>query len=440
VQALARYSRCGATERSALAFPAARRKETLSGPARSGGLEHFGDAMLSSSILSVRFAVIWLALSAAGCRGEPRGRLASAPQPPADPPSTGVAPMQGSSWKDLTDEQLADRKKHLDSEQYRVTQQQGTERPFGSGYWDNHEPGIYVDVVSGEPLFSSTDKFDSGTGWPSFTKPLEDGTVARHRDDTHGMDRTEVRSSRADSHLGHVFDDGPGPTGLRYCVNSAALRFVAAERLVAEGYGQYASLFPGVKQVDVSDAQRAQFPPEAEQAAAYNRAGVAPGLQVAVLAGGCFWGMQELLRKVDGVVSTEVGYSGGSEQDASYSSVSRGTSGHAESVRVVFDPAKLSYQKLVGWFFRIHDPTTPNRQGHDIGTQYRSILFYQTPEQGELARSMVQRVDQSGVLAAPIVTQVLAAQRFYPAEPSHQDYLQKHPDGYTCHFVRPYDF
>jgi len=127
--------------------------------------------------------------------------------------------------------------------QYQVTQQDGTEPPFSNEYWDEHQPGIYVDVVSGEPLFSSLDKFDSGTGWPSFTRPLEAGNVCTRDDRSHAMARTEVRSRKGDSHLGHVFDDGPGPTGLRYCMNSAALRFIPVERLEQEGYGRYLPLF-----------------------------------------------------------------------------------------------------------------------------------------------------------------------------------------------------
>jgi peptide methionine sulfoxide reductase msrA/msrB len=306
----------------------------------------------------------------------------------------------------------AELKSKLSPEQFAVTQQGGTEPPFHNAYWDNHKPGIYVDVVSGQPLFSSLDKFDSGTGWPSFTQPLKTGEVVEKKDSTLGMDRTEVRSSLADSHLGHVFADGPAPTGMRYCINSAALKFIPVEDMDQAGYGQYLAPFVAAGLVK------------------------APAHETAILAGGCFWGMEEIIRKIPGVIQTTVGYTGGTTKDPTYEDVCTGTTGHAESIQVVFDPARLSYATLLDYFFRMHDPTTLNQQHNDRGTQYRSAIFYLSDEQKKTAERVKAQWDKSGKFDRPITTEITAATTFYPAEEYHQKYLLKNPGGYNCHYLR----
>jgi peptide-methionine (S)-S-oxide reductase len=153
----------------------------------------------------------------------------------------------------------------------------------------------------------------------------------------------------------------------------------------------------------------------------------------AVLAGGCFWGMQDLIRKQPGVISTRVGYTGGDVPNATY----RNHGTHAEAIEIVFDPAQLSYRDLLGFFFQIHEPTTKNRQGNDIGTSYRSAIFYTSDEQKRIAEDTIAEVNASGRWPGPVVTEVSAAGPFWEAEPEHQDYLERYPNGYTCHYVRP---
>jgi peptide methionine sulfoxide reductase msrA/msrB len=201
--------------------------------------------------------------------------------------------------------------------------------------------------------------------------------------------------------------------------------------LVLSGCAKKPGPEPGDTRLASADAPRMNAP-----------TGEAPGdpnarAETAVLAGGCFWGMEEILRKIPGVLDTEVGYAGGSTSHPTYDDVHSGETGHAEAVRIVFDPKRLSYADLLEkWFFRMHDPTTKNRQGNDIGTQYRSAIFVNSPEQRRVAEQIKTRVDRSGKWSAPIVTEIVEAGPFTPAEAYHQDYLEKHPNGYTCHYLR----
>ncbi len=330
----------------------------------------------------------------------------------ADFSAANAKGFQMSQFQKPSPEQL---KQKLTKEQFHVTQEAGTERPFKNEFWDSKKEGIYVDVVSGEPLFSSTDKFDSGTGWPSFTRPIDSHNIVTKVDRKLFSTRVEVRSKLADSHLGHVFEDGPAPTGLRYCMNSASMRFVPAENLKDEGYVQFAGLFE-----------------ERKDAPSTNKA----AHETATLAGGCFWGVEDILRKLPGVIETDVGYTGGVSPNPTYEEVKKGATGHTEAVQIKFDSKKISYAEILSYFFRLHDPTTINRQGNDIGSQYRSAVFYHSEAQRKTATELKEKVDKSGKWKSKVVTEIVEAKPFTLAEDYHQDYLFKKPDGYTCHYLR----
>jgi peptide methionine sulfoxide reductase msrA/msrB len=277
-------------------------------------------------------------------------------------------------------------KETLTPEQYRVLRQAGTERPFSGKYNDRWEEGSYDCGACGTPLFSSETKYDHGSGWPSFTQPIDKGRLEYREDSSHGMARTEVRCAACGSHLGHVFNDGPAPTGEHYCINSIALDFLPADRL---------------KEMNTERTEKAVF------------------------AAGCFWGVEDKFRRIKGVLSTRVGYTGGHTKDPTYEMVCSDDTGHAESVEVVFDPELVSYKELLEAFFRFHDPTQINRQGPDMGTQYRSAVFYLDEAQKKASLEAIDALNRSGRYERPIATQVLPAPEFTQAEDYHQKYYEK---------------
>jgi peptide methionine sulfoxide reductase msrA/msrB len=291
----------------------------------------------------------------------------------------------------------AEWKAQLDPKAYDVLRKHGTERAFSGRFADHHEQGVYICAGCGLELFASDTKFDSGTGWPSYWKPISEAHVGESIDKSFFSTHTEVHCARCGGHLGHVFPDGPAPTGLRYCINSVSLDFKAGS---------------------------------ADKA-------VASKTETAIFAMGCFWQPDELFRTVHGVISTEVGYIGGRTKNPTYEDVSYKETGHAEAVKIVFDPAKVSYRELLEIYWNNHDPTTLNRQGPDRGTQYRSAIFATSDAHyKEAAASKVAVAEQKAWGDAPIVSEVQKAGDWWPAEDYHQKYLMKR--GVTeCHLPTP---
>ncbi len=290
----------------------------------------------------------------------------------------------------------------LTPDQYKVMIQCGTEPPFSGAYDNFWGKGTYFCAACGAALFDSNTKYDHGTGWPSFTSPVSGPAVAFKDDFSLSMHRIEVRCASCGAHLGHVFDDGPGPEKKHYCINSVALKFVPFDA-AAGAPGKGASS-------DASSAFRSLSSSLSE---------------TAIFAAGCFWGVEYKFEQVPGVISTEVGYTGGMTRNPTYRDVCTDATGHAEAVRVTFDPAKISYEELVRKFFSFHDPTQLDRQGPDVGTQYRSTIFTQNADQKLSAEKIKVAVEKSGLWRKRVVTEIVPASEFYKAEEYHQKYYDK---------------
>lgn len=273
-------------------------------------------------------------------------------------------------------------KAQLSPEEYQVTRQKGTELPFSSDSCAIFEPGIYNCLCCETPLFDASEKFDSGTGWPSFTQVLDGNSVAYEIDNSRGRMRVEVLCNVCDAHLGHVFPDGPEPSGLRYCMNAVALKKAKT------------------------------------------------GQKQAVFGGGCFWCTEAVFQNLEGVLEVASGYAGGDVENPDYRSVCSGNTGHAEVIRIIYDPEKISYADLLRVHFGTHDPTTLNRQGADTGTQYRSVIFYENAEERELAESILDETQE--FLDDDVVTEIEELDTFFLAENEHQNFYADNPNQPYC--------
>lgn len=295
----------------------------------------------------------------------------------------------------------AEWKERLSPEAFKILRKAGTEAPYCGTLLDNKKDGVYACAGCALPLFASDAKFTSGTGWPSFFKPVANENINIEQDTSYGMVRTEILCARCDGHLGHVFYDGPEPTGMRFCVNSESLAFTEADDVKSLG----------------------------EVAVAY-------------FAGGCFWCVEGVFEQLLGVYDVTSGYTGGhvnpETMPVTYKQVYTGATGHAEAVRIVYDPKVISFEDLLEVHFATHDPTTLNRQGADVGTHYRSAIFFANDKEKKAADAFIKQLEATDEFSDPIVTTLEALNGFQVAEDYHQNYAELNPDQpYICNVATP---
>jgi peptide methionine sulfoxide reductase msrA/msrB len=339
------------------------------------------------------------ALPSAPSQGDPDMKTAT---PSTAQPARAAKHVYSKSGYDITPwtrEQVLEAAKSLPRDVQDIVLNAGTEPAFCGQFTDNKLDGIYVCAVGGLPLFKSEHKFTSKSGWASFHTPFDPAHVIEREDRSHGMVRVEILDARTGAHLGHVFDDGPAPTGRRYCLNSGAMKFIA---------------------------KGTELPAESQPVKA----------ETAYFAGGCFWGVEDAFESLSGVIDAESGFAGGASVKVTYKEVCYGDTGHAEVVKITFDPKAIGYRDLVKQFFRIHDPTTLNRQGPDTGEQYRSAIFTTSDEQARVAKEIIAKLSEIPAFQrTPIVTKVEPVRNYIRAEDYHQDYHAK--NGGHCH-IRGY--
>lgn len=289
----------------------------------------------------------------------------------------------------------AEWKKVLSPDLYAVAREANTERAFTGTMWNSETKGTYYCAACGLKLFRSNQKFTSSCGWPSFFEQENKNSVVFKDDNSYGMHRIEALCGRCDSHLGHLFDDGPEPTGKRYCMNAISLDFIP------------------------------------DGTVAPNKANT----ETIVLGGGCYWCVEAVYEQLDGVEKVVSGFAGGTVDNPSYAQVCTGTTGAAEVVQITYDKAKTNLDEIFKVFFTVHDPTTLNRQGADVGTQYRSVIFYKNEEQKKAAESIIADLNNNKVYGSKIVTTLEPFTKFYKAEDYHQNYYQNNKNQPYCQMV-----